>query len=125
MELGALAGLAACAGKVDQLDLFVFDNGLYESGGGGPSRFFELDWEALFQAFGLSISVVDTDEQLSRRLSAGDYRGGVRCTVVQVANEGPVPRPRGEIDGRAKAVQFAERIVAHSGRSNWRRAEKL
>jgi len=124
MELGALAGLATCARSIDRLDLYVFDNGIYESGGGCPSRFFELDWESLGRAFGLQIIVITSATMLDQRISAGDWRG-VRCTVVRVNNQSPVPSPVIAADGREKVVNFIGRVSSITGRPRWPRAAKL
>lgn len=124
MELGALAGIATCAGQIDRLDLYVFDNERYESGGGGQSRFFELEWEALGRAFGLPVRVISTMEELDHRLNEDD-EWRVRCTVLRVVNRGAVPGPAGSADGREKVVRFIDRLAATGRITRWRRAEKM
>ena len=64
----ALATLGGLTAQLNNLCVLVLDNGLYESGGGLPSRTCTLDWTALGQAFGLPIVEVASPDDARRIL---------------------------------------------------------
>lgn len=124
LELGSLAGVAACATELDGLDLYVFDNGLYESGGGSCSRYFDLNWIHLAAGFGLTATLVSSWKELDDWL-VSPPGGRVRCVILRVQNDGTPGIPLGPEDGVEKVTRFMNRLLCESGRTRWRRAEKL
>ncbi len=81
MGLHWLPTVAPISETLSNLLVVIFDNGIYESAGSTPSRYFELDWQSLGRAFQLDISVASTEAELKKHLLSAF----TRFTCVAVA----------------------------------------
>lgn len=124
LEIGGLAALVSAVSAKKPFDLYVMDNGVYESGGGAPSRMYPLDWVQLFGAFGLEVSMLGDWNQLSEFLRT-PYATRTNCAVVTVENHDVPGSPASPYDGREKVSRFCDGVLQLEGRARWPRASKL
>ena len=110
----ALATLGGLTAQLNNLCVLVLDNGLYESGGGLPSRTCALDWTALGQAFGLPIVEVASTDELKSALSGVFQR--LTFIVIRIANTERAPDATKTVDGLESRYRFCRHLEKLSGR---------
>jgi len=111
----ALATLGGLTAQLGNLCILVLDNGLYESGGGLPSRTCALDWVALGQAFGLPIREVDSADELKSALSGVFQR--LTFIVVKIVNKERAPDATKTVDGLESRYRFCRHLEKLSGKT--------
>lgn len=85
--------------------LVIFDNNLLESGGNLPSRCSSLDWSTLAKAWGLSLSVVYTVEELDK-ISFSVTRSSPLIIIVKINNVNTSNTCNKNIDGIESKYRF-------------------
>ena len=115
LGVAALATLGGVAAQLSNLCILVLDNGLYESGGGLPSRTCVLDWTALGQAFGLPIVEVAHPDELKSALSGAFQH--LTFIVVKIANIERAPDATKTVDGLESRYRFCRHLEKLSGRT--------
>jgi thiamine pyrophosphate-dependent acetolactate synthase large subunit-like protein len=114
LGLAALPTLGALAPRLNNLAIFVLDNGIYESGSGLPSRDCALDWVALGRAFGLPIREVATPDALTAALA--DAFKTLTFTVVRIANTDRAPDATKTLDGLESRYRFCRHLERLTGK---------
>lgn len=114
MGMSLLPTLATVTPRVSNLLIVVIDNGIYESGGGLPSREGDLNWLSLGKAFGLEIVTVDTEKELLESLKGVFSR--FIYLVARVENVSPIPITTKNIDGVESKYRFSRHLEKMSGR---------
>lgn len=122
MGLACLPVVGALKGRLSNLLIIVFDNQMYESAGRIPSRHCLLDWPTLGRAFGISIAVASTPEELESALA--DAFTILTFIVAQIANEDPAPTARKTVDGIESRYLFIRHLETITGREILRPAVK-
>ena len=119
MNLSILPVLGAWLPATPNLRVVIVDNGMYESGGGLPSRLCRLDWVTMFRGVGLEASVVLTAAAAHAAVS-----GGVQVVVGEIVDDEPLGRPRKVTDGVASSYTVEAWLAAATGRPQRLPAEK-
>ena len=110
--LAGLPTIAALQERLGNLLLVVFDNQIYESAGGLPSRSCAVLWPQLGQAFELEIVYANTEEVLHKAL-AGAFRG-LRYIVAAIHDSDASPPAVKTVDGiesRYLFIRHLERVT--------------
>lgn len=108
MNLSVLTMLGPLVSTLPHYGLVILDNGIYESGGGRPSRFCDLDWRSLFAAVGLEVIVATEPEHL------GDFSSR-RVAVCRVENHEPVGEVTKTLDGVESSYRIERAIARRRG----------
>jgi thiamine pyrophosphate-dependent acetolactate synthase large subunit-like protein len=115
MGITLIPTLAAMVNQLSNLLIIVFDNGIYESGGGLPSRDVELNWYLLGQAFGITIQVVRNREEFETALKSAFKQ--FLYVVVEIENlEGSAVSSK-SLDGIESKYRFTRHLEQVVGRS--------
>ncbi len=108
MGLSSLSTLATLVDRLPNLLLIVLDNGLYESGGGLPSRYTELDWQLLGQAYGMDCQVVNNKKQLLVSLQSVFSR--FSYIITKIENTDNPPAAQKSLDGVEAKYRFSRHL---------------
>lgn len=120
--LPALPTLSQLAAGLPNLMVVVLDNGIYESGGGLPSRDCSLDWELLGRAFGLPLRRVTSTPGLVDALRHA-FKTFIYL-VAEVNNSDALVPVEKTLDGIESKYQFVRHLESISGRQILRPALK-
>lgn len=108
MGLSLLPTLGGITDRLSNLLIVVFDNDMYESAGGLPSRFTKLDWGLFGESFGLDIQVVSTEKQLLSALDKVFRR--FTYIVIKVENLESLGVAQKTVDGIESKYLFARHL---------------
>ncbi len=113
MGITCLAVVGALRNRLSNLLVIILDNHLYESAGNLPSRECEVDWPLLGQSFGVPITLVTSEEELT--MAFGKAFSTLTYVVVQVNNFDAVPRARKTMDGIESRYVFIRHLERLTG----------
>lgn len=122
MGLAALPTVAQMVDRLSNLLVVVFDNGIYESAGGLPSRSCTLDWTRLGEAFGLSVCVVDLPDDCAVALASAFHKFAI--LVVSTRNGPGVVKTNKTQDGIESRYVFVRHLERLLGKTILRPATK-
>lgn len=108
MDLSLLSTLSSLSMKLSNLSILVLDNGIYESGGGMPSRNSNLSWTLLGKAWGLELTEVTTLEELETAFL--DYRKRFLYIVARIKNDENKISFTKDVDGIESRYRFQRHL---------------
>lgn len=108
MGITLLPTLATLVERLPNFLLVVLDNGIYESGGGLPSRAGVLDWHLMGRAFDLETRVANTRAECESALD--DVFTRFVYLVTKVENREPPPAAKKSVDGMEAKYRFVRHL---------------
>jgi thiamine pyrophosphate-dependent acetolactate synthase large subunit-like protein len=115
MGVTLLPTLASLVARLPNFLLVVLDNGIYESGGGLPSRAVVLDWHLLGRAFGFEVRIANTRAECESALS--DVFTRFVYLVIKIENVEPSPAAKKNVDGVEAKYRFVRHLERVLGRT--------
>ncbi|MFH9969519.1 thiamine pyrophosphate-dependent enzyme [Streptomyces mirabilis] len=111
MNLSVLPVLGSVMPALANYALAVLDNGIYESGGGLPSRTCVLDWLSLFAGVGIQARLVASSD-----LSLEGVVGAGTVLIATVTNDDPPTPVTKHLDGVESSYLMERAVSAARGR---------
>lgn len=113
MGITLLPTLSSLAHSLSNLLIVILDNGVYESGGGLPSRSGVLDWQLLGRAFGIEARVAETKVECKSSLS--DVFTCFVYLIIRVENKESTTATKKNVDGVEAKYRFTRHLERVSG----------
>lgn len=107
MGMTVVQFLADYRDRLNNLHVIIFDNGVYESGGGLKSRKTDFDWELFGLSWNLKIEIIKSMEELKCKLNSKD--NSIRILVLSIDTVQDVVKLTKTIDG----VESKYRFIRH------------
>jgi len=105
-DLSILHTISAEKLNLGNFTLFVFDNGILESGGGVKSRLVPLEWTKLAAAWGLELTTIKTVCELNNFFSEQLSRRESQIVVLIIDNSNEANTCTKDLDGIESKYRF-------------------